>query len=136
MSAGHGEKVGRLRERAVVALLAEPTVKKAAQRAGVSYRQLRTWMKTDEGFRLLYQQARRQYLEAALGRLQRDVEAARRTLRRNLKAEKAGDQIRAAVAMITFGVQGSDLLDIRGRLAAIEDRLHGMEGPAPEEDGR
>jgi hypothetical protein len=127
MSAGHGEKVGRLRERAVVALLCEPTVKKAAQRAGVSYRQLREWMKADQDFRLAYQAARRQYLENALARLQRDVEAARRTLRKNLRAAKPGDQIRAAVAIVTFGVQGSDLLDIRDRLEAVEERLLGME---------
>jgi hypothetical protein len=129
MSGGHGEKAGRLRERAVVALLVEPTVKRAAQRARVSYRQLREWMKSDQDFRRAYQQARRQYLEAALARLQRDVEAARRTLRKNLKAEKSGDQIRAAVAIVTFGVQGSDLLDIRERLEAVEERLLGMEDP-------
>ena len=41
MPEGHGEKLSRKQEQAVVALLTMPTIRKAAEKAGVGERTLR-----------------------------------------------------------------------------------------------
>ena len=45
---GHGEKLTRKKELAIVALLTEPTITKAASSAGISEATLRRWMRLDE----------------------------------------------------------------------------------------
>jgi hypothetical protein len=86
MNTGHGQKWGRKKELAIGALLACPTVKQAAQFAGISEPTLHRWMKIAE-FKAEYDAARIDTLKAASERLQRGTLAAVETLQ-----EIAGDR--------------------------------------------
>jgi hypothetical protein len=114
-----GTKGGK-REAAVAALLEEPTVQKAAARAGVGYRTLKQWLAEDREFQELYARARRQLLQHAVGRLQRACGKAVSRLVRALGAGKDADAIRAATAILDRAVSGAELLDVLERLEALE----------------
>src|SRR5262245_6872418 len=99
---GHGEKLSRAKDQAIVALLTCPTVTQAAARVGVNEKTLRRWMQ-DAAFAAAWRLARRQTFEAALGRLQRLAGRAVTTLSRNLKAPRPADQLRAAALILELG---------------------------------
>ena len=58
-TAGHGAKSEVVRARAILALLSEQTISKAATKAGVSEKTLRRWLADDEAFKAEYAAARR-----------------------------------------------------------------------------
>jgi phage terminase small subunit len=109
----------RKQERAVAALLAHPTVARAAAAAGVSERSVYHWLK-EPTFLKAYREGRRQLVEAALGQLQRATAQAVRTLVRNLKAVKASDQVRSALGILDRAVKGVELIDLEERVAELE----------------
>ena len=117
MPEGHGEKLSRKQEQAVVALLTMPTIRKAAEKAGVGERTLRGWMKDSPEFQRAYTEARRGFLEHSLGKLQRATSAAVTTL-----ARAARKDVKAAVAVIDRAVKGAEMLDVLVRLKALEQR--------------
>jgi hypothetical protein len=67
--AGHGEKLSGKQEQAIQALLACPTIKKAAEQVGVNESTLRGWLKRPV-FAAAYREVRRQLLEGAAGHIQ------------------------------------------------------------------
>jgi hypothetical protein len=117
---GHGEKLTRKKEQAVAALLEQPTVRRAAAAAGVSERALRLWLR-QPNFKAAYGEARRQLLEHALSRLQRASQKAVGTLVRALRAGRDGDRIRAALGILDRAMAGGELLDVLGRVEALEE---------------
>jgi hypothetical protein len=66
--AGHGAKTAAVRERAILALLSEPTVGEAAARCGIGVRTLRRWLAEDTGFQAEFEMARHATFEAAISR--------------------------------------------------------------------
>jgi hypothetical protein len=121
---GHGEKLTRLREQALAALLSEPTIEAAAVKAKVSYRTLRRWL-TEPGFAATYRQVRRQTVEAALGRLQQVTIFAVATLQKNLTADRPADQIRSALGILEHAVKAVEVADL---LALVEDLQRQLDG--------
>jgi hypothetical protein len=117
---GHGEKLTRKQEQAIAALLCQPTIAAAAKQAKVSEATLRRWL-GDPAFKAAYAAARCEVLERTvvllLGATRKSVEC----LECNLTAEKPGDQIRAAVAILEQATKGIELLDLESRLAALEE---------------
>jgi hypothetical protein len=71
-------------------------------------------------FARAYQEARRQYLEASLGRLQRASGRAVSTLVRLVGSEDVQIAIRAALGVIDRAVKGAEMLDVLARLEALE----------------
>ena len=69
-TAGHGAKSEVVRARAILALLSEQTISKAATKAGVSEKTLRRWLADDEAFKADYAAARRKTFEIGMGRVQ------------------------------------------------------------------
>jgi hypothetical protein len=67
---GHGAKTVAVRERAVAALMSEPTIARAAKRAGVNERTLRRWLAEDQAFKVAYATARRATFQDAMDRIQ------------------------------------------------------------------
>ncbi len=114
-------KLDRKQELAIVALLQEPTVEAAAQRAGVSPVTLWRWMQQPE-FTERYRAARRQVLEQAIAQLQQASGEAVETLRRNLTCTVASVEVRAALAIIDQAVKGAEVLDLETRIAALETK--------------
>jgi hypothetical protein len=126
MSAGHGEKVSRKREAAVVALLTCPTLTAAATAVGIDEKTLRKWLKDDAAFRDAYTLARRRLLDDAVLGLQRTAAKAVEALARQLEAEKPGDVIKAAVAILGLAIRGTELLDLAAAVEGLKrDREEG-----------
>jgi hypothetical protein len=112
---GHGQKLTSRQEALIAALLTEPTYAKAAGKAGVSEATLYRWLVRPD-FRSAYRQARRELVEAAIGRVQAGTGQAVETLVAVAsKGRRDGDRVRAAVALLDYGFKG----------LAEADALHG-----------
>lgn len=105
---------------AINALLAEKTLGEAAAKAQVAESTLRRWLASDEAFRSAYLGARRQIMEAIVGRLQQAAILAVDSLERNLSCGKAGVEVQAANAVLDHAMKGLQLSDLAERLKAIE----------------
>jgi hypothetical protein len=114
MSRGHGDKLDRLQEQALVALLEKPTIGEAAAAVGVNEKTLRAWLK-DPTFAAAYRQTRRELVETAVGRIQAATGTAVDTLLAVAKSgAKDSDRVRAAVALLDHAFRAltdADVLD-------------------------
>jgi len=112
---GHGQKLTSRQESLIAALLTEPTYAAAAAKAGVGQTTLYRWLHLP-AFRVAYRRARRELVEAAIGRIQAATgQAVDALLAVTRQGRRDGDRVRAAVA----------LLEHAGRGLAAADVLHG-----------
>lgn len=103
---GHGQKLTRKQEALIAALLTEPTHAAAAEKAGVSETTLHRWLHLAE-FCDAYRQARRELVEAAVGRIQAATgEAVDTLLAVTRSGAKDSDRVRAAVALLDHALGG------------------------------
>jgi hypothetical protein len=103
---GHGQKLSRKQEALIAALLTEPTHAAAATKAGISEATLHRWLRLPD-FQAAYRQARRELVEAAVGRIQAATGQAVDTLLAVAKSgAKDGDRVRAAVALLDHALRG------------------------------
>jgi hypothetical protein len=121
---GPGEKLTHRQERAVLALLTERNIGKAAARAKVGESTLRRWLSTPV-FLAAYRAARRQAVEHAIGQVQHSASLAAATLRRALPGGKCGDRIRAALGILGRAVDAVELGDVLERLERLEALVRG-----------
>ena len=138
MSTGHGEKLSRKQELAVSAVLSSKTLSAAAELAGVSSRQLATWMKLPS-FQAALRRARQRILESTVSRLLNASGAAVETLERNLTCGNFPSENAAAKTLLEMGVKGVELLDLAARIERLElaqdpDRASADEGPDSEDE--
>ena len=115
--------------RAVVALLREPTVAKAARHVGVNERTLRRWL-ADPGFRAALDDARREVFGEVLTRMQGGAEKALEALHGVLDddAARPSEKVAAARVLLDHSHRAAETLDSNGRLAALERALEAREG--------
>jgi hypothetical protein len=108
-------------ERAIGFLLAEPSVAKAAESAGVGERTLHRWMREPE-FARAYRDARRNAFEQAVAMTQRYATLAVQALARIVADSKtsASARVAAASAILRFGREGIELDDLAARLDSLE----------------
>jgi hypothetical protein len=85
---GHGEKQSRTEERAILVLLAEPTLERAAKKCGIGVTTLWRWLQEPE-FQRHYREARRTVFEETLLSLQSIAGEAVETLQRNLGVQES-----------------------------------------------
>lgn len=115
--------MNRQRELALAALLTEPTIAKAAEKANVSESTLLRWL-NDSAFQAEYAQLRRRAVENAIGRLQGAAGVAVETLvtvaRDEAAAFPANVRITAARSILEYSFKGAELLDFEKRLAELE----------------
>jgi len=123
-SPGHGEKQTRKQEQAIAALLTQPTIAKAAKSCGISEVTLWRWLQEPD-FQRSFRQARLRVVEAAISGLQGAAADAVAALKRNLDAEQEGVQVRAAVAILEHATKAIELMDLEGRVQALEERVTG-----------
>lgn len=126
---GHGEKLSRYQESAISALLTEPTVAEAAEKAGVSERTLRRWLSDSPEFVGAYRRARLQVVEAAISHLQQASAEAVATLRRNMDCGNPHAEIRAALGVMDLSIKGAELLDLEARIEELEDLVGASSAP-------
>src|ERR1051325_10735451 len=123
---GHGDKLGRRSEAAIVALLTHPTLPDAAQSAGVSETTLWRWLQRDE-FRKKYREAQNRVFEGALGSLQLASTEAASCLRRNLTCSNVSVQVQAAKAILDYTIKAREMFELENRIALLEAALKARE---------
>jgi hypothetical protein len=108
-------------EKAVLALLSEPSIPKAAASVGVSDRTLHRWLQ-DATFEAAYRKARRDAFSQAIAMTQRYAPLAVNTLAKVMTdpAAPTNAKVSAAAAVLRFGREGIELEDIETRIAALE----------------
>jgi hypothetical protein len=112
---GHGQKMNTKQEALIAALLIEPTHAAAAAKTGIGEATVRRWLRLP-AFRSAYRAARRELVEAAIGRIQAATGQAVETLLTVPKeGAKDSDRVRAAVALLDYAFRG----------LADTDALHG-----------
>jgi hypothetical protein len=116
---GHGQKLTRLQEKALAALLTADTNAAAALQAGISERTLQRWLAELPEFRSAYRDARRQVLDASVAALQRATTKAVQTLIRAMDDASAPVAIRAAIATLDHAWRGTEVGDIAEQLEAL-----------------
>jgi hypothetical protein len=115
-------------ERALAALLSEPTVEKAAAKAGVGYRTLKGWL-AQPAFLSAWRAARRRVVEEAVVVLQKLTTAAAVALGEVVtnKRAKAADRVRAAVAIFDREAKAAERTDLQEQLDELRARLDAHE---------
>lgn len=109
---GHGQKLDSRQEAVIAALLTEPTYSAAAKTAGVSETTLYRWLHMP-AFRAAYRSARRELIEAAVGRIQAATGQAVETLVAVARqGRREGDRVRAAVALLEHACRGLHEADV------------------------
>jgi alpha-beta hydrolase superfamily lysophospholipase len=120
---GHGAKSAAVRERAILALLSERTIQRAAQKCGVNERTLRGWLTDDEAFRAEYEAARTATFQAGMSRIQALTARAVETLEDLLDAKThAAVRLGAARTVAEIGIHQYDADTIMRKLDEIEAR--------------
>jgi hypothetical protein len=112
----------RKQDRAILALLTEPTVEAAARSADVAPATIWRWTQQAD-FRARLRDARRAIVEGAIGRLQQAATDAVETLRRNLTCGTPSVEVRAATAILDQAVKAVELFDLAERVEHLEARL-------------
>ncbi len=114
----------RRQEQAIAALLAQPSVEKAAETCDIKPRTLYRWLQ-EENFQSAYMRARRQAFSHATSLTQRYAPRAVQTLAQIMTDVSAGmaSRVAAAVAIMRFGREAIELDDLAVRVDAIERRL-------------
>ena len=119
---GFGEKIGRKKEAAILALLSSRNVEEAARTAGVTARTLYRWQKEPE-FDAAYREARRAAVSQANARLQQAAGAAATTILKLMvdSTVPATVRIRACECVLNHATKTIEIEDIEVRVAALEE---------------
>ena len=121
---GHGEKYSQNKDKAVLALLQEPTIEKAAARCGISEVTLWRWQQRKD-FQELYQAARLRITDAAIAQIQQAsveaVEVLRDVMKKAYKNPAARKKEKKIILEIAFNA--TELNRIEDRLTELEEKI-------------
>lgn len=124
-------------ERAILALINEPTVRKAAETAGVNESTLYRWMR-EPVFSDAYREARRESFRHAISLTQRYAPAAIQTLMKVMQDPNSAHtaKVSAATALLKFSRESIELDDLAARVEALERGAEatGTSSPPPPHD--
>ena len=111
-----------VQERAIIALLNEQTISRAAAVAEVGQRTLYRWLRQPE-FSRAYREARREAFGQAIALTQRYAPLAVNTLAQVMMDDGAptSSKVAAATTILRFGREGIELDDLAARVEALED---------------
>jgi hypothetical protein len=118
---GHGAKLPRKREQAIIALLEQPSIKQAAQSVGISEVTLFRWLQEPD-FQRAYREAKHRVVEQAISRLQQVSREAVDTLREvMIDTEKPpSTRVTAAKAVLEMSIKAVELEDLASRVEELE----------------
>lgn len=122
---GRGRRLEAKQEAAVLALLSQPSIAKAAEAAKVGLRTLHRWVNEDEAFIAAYRRARRDVFGHAVALTQRYAAIAVQTLAKVMTDPTlpSAARVTAATAILRFGREGIELEDLEERVKHIEAKL-------------
>lgn len=123
------KKLTPKQQRAIEALLTEPTVQAAADAAGVSKATIFRWL-GDSVFAEVYKDLRGQLLESTLTALQQASGDAVKVLREvmNDSTAKGSERVSAARCTLEMALRSREILETAERLADLEARLNAQPG--------
>lgn len=124
LEATHGEDtLGAAQHRAVIALLEHPTVKEAAEAAGVHKATVYRWLREPE-FQAAYREARREAVSRATARLQQISSEAVEALREIVsdRSQQGASRVGAARCILDYAARMTEIEDFGERLARLEER--------------
>jgi transposase-like protein len=115
-------------DEAILALISEGTVERAAKKVGISERQLYRWMKEAE-FKKAYLEAKRSSFGQAIGLLQRYSSTCVNVLAKIATDSASPPQARvsAAINMLRIARDAIELDDLCGRVDALEQSAKAQE---------
>jgi len=118
---GHGQKLSRKQEQAVMALLTSGTIREAAAEVGVAESTIFRWMQMPQ-FEELYREARHRALGQTIARLQQATTEAVDTLRDVMGDEEAASNSRvtAAKAVLEMAFKAYELEDLAQQVKELE----------------
>ena len=108
-------------EKALIALLTEPTISAAAKTAGIGERTLHTWLGED-AFAKAYRDARRAAVQQTIARLQQASSMAVTTLMEVMDGmgNSPAARVSAAKAVIEQTLKSTEIEDLAARIEALE----------------
>lgn len=111
-------------ESAILSLVAQPTIARAAQACSIPERTLYRWMKLPE-FQRAYRDARRDSFSQAIGLCQRATPVAVNVLAKIMSDPTAPytSRVAAAIAVLKFGRESLEIDDLAARIAALETQV-------------
>ena len=121
---GHGEKITRKQELAIAALVSEPSIGKAAAKAGIAKKTLWRWLQRN-AFREAYRKAKMELVRHAMAQLQAAMVEAVQTLRDVMGDIEATPSARvsAAKAVMALGLKATELEELEARVEKLEANL-------------
>src|SRR5579864_7524945 len=122
MSRGHGEKLSRKQEHAILALLSHSTIQAAAQACGVSESTLRRWNQLPD-FQAAYRDACHEMVRSALSNLQQASGQAVTCLQAIMSDTTASASSRAAAAktVLELTLKTMGIEELEERVRTIEE---------------
>lgn len=111
-------------ERALLALIAEPTKRRAAQACGISEAQIYRHL-ADETFQAEYQRRRQEAYRGALDSLRIGAETAAGVLRELVSDETISPVVRmgASSKLLQLSFKAQELADVEERISELERRI-------------
>lgn len=108
-------------QKALVALLTQPTKEKAATAAGITSKTLRSYL-DDPEFRAEYRKAFSELVEDATRKVQQTLDPAVAVLREVMENDSENGQVRvsAARSVLEYGLKMTEQTDILNRLQELE----------------
>lgn len=122
MSRGHGDKLERMTEIAIAALLSNPSVEQAAKSIDVDPGTLQSWLRLDE-FQEQYREVRRQLLDHTVTRMQTGLSKAIDVLERNLSCGTPSVEVRTALGWLSHTLKIIEVCDLQERILELEKQL-------------
>jgi len=118
---GHGAKLGRKMEQAILALLTARNTEEAAKIAGVSPKTLLRWQ-NEPAFDKAYRKARKNAFGQGTARLQQASGAAVSSILKIMVDQHAAasTKLRAADMVLSHGAKAIEIEDMDERLSALE----------------
>ena len=111
-------------EKALAALLSQPTIREAAREAGVSDRSIFNWL-NEPAFSQAYREARAKNVSLAVAGLQRSMGQALEALQDVMTNpdSPASARVSAARTVLELAIRGTELEDLAARVDALEREI-------------
>lgn len=116
-------------QKALVALLTQPTKEKAAAAAGITSKTLRAYL-DDPEFQAEYRKAFAELVEDATRKVQQTLDPAIAVLQEIMEDRDENGQVRvtAARSLLRYGLEMTETVDVLSRLQELENAMGGQHG--------
>ena len=120
-----GENYSLKREKALTALMTNPTIKGAASECGIAEKTLHAWLK-EEDFASRVREAQEEVTRQAIGRILLSIGRSIETLEEIMQdaTNNASPRVAAARTLLDYAFKVYELQTVQQRLEALERRLN------------